>query len=88
MTVNGEEIEINLYAEGERAGERIVVVGESKNRIKGAEVRKFLGKLQALEGAFDRPVFRFMFGYWIHPSAFELARGNDIELIVSYKLTR
>ncbi len=86
--VDGMEVEINLYAEGKRDGEEIVPVGEAKNRIKRAEVRKFTKWLQALEGRFDKPLFPFMFGYWIHPSVSELAREHGVELIVSYKLTR
>jgi len=88
FTVDGKEVEINLYGEGERDGEKVILLGEAKNRIKRAEVRRFIGKLTALEDVFDRPLFRFMFGFWIHPSAFELAEQGGIELIVSYKLTR
>jgi len=88
ITIDGKGIEINLYAEGKRDGETIILLGEAKNRIRKAEVSKYIKKITALEDYFDKPLFLFMFGYWIHPSAEELAKDNGIELIVTYKLTR
>ena len=88
ITIDGEGIEINLYAEGKRDGETIILLGEAKNRIRKAEVSKYIKRITALEDYFDKPLFLFMFGYWIHPSAEELAKDNGIELIVTYKLTR
>jgi len=88
ITIDGKGIEINLYAEGKRDGETIILLGEAKNRIRKAEVSKYIKRITALEDYFDKPLFLFMFGYWIHPSAEELAKDNGIELIVTYKLTR
>jgi len=88
ITVDGRGIEINLYAEGKRDGETIILLGEAKNRIRKAEVSKYIKRITALKDYFDKPLFLFMFGYWIHPSAEELAKDNGIELIVTYKLTR
>ncbi len=88
IQVNGQPIEVNFYAEGRRDGEKVILIGEAKNRIKRAEVRKFAKRLRLLEKVLDKPLFLFMFGFWIHPSAEELAVEHDVELIVSYKLTR
>ena len=88
ITIDGKGIEINLYAEGKREGETIILLGEAKNRIRKAEVSKYVKRITALKDYFDKPLFLFMFGYWIHPSAEELAKDNGIELIVTYKLTR
>ena len=88
ITIDGRGIEINLYAEGKRDGETIILLGEAKNRIRKAEVSKYIKRITALKDYFDKPLFLFMFGYWIHPSAEELAKDNGIELIVTYKLTR
>ena len=88
ITIDGKGIEINLYAEGKRDGETIILLGEAKNRIRKAEVSKYIKRITALKDYFDKPLFLFMFGYWIHPSAEELAKDNGIELIVTYKLTR
>ena len=67
ITIDGKGIEINLYAEGKRDGETIILLGEAKNRIRKAEVSKYIKKITALADYFDKPLFRFMFGYWIHP---------------------
>jgi predicted nuclease with TOPRIM domain len=88
IKVDGKEIEVNLYAEGVREGELIVLLGETKNRIGEKEVKKFVRQLKALEGVFDKPVFLFIFGFWAHPSAERLARENGIAGICSYQLTR
>lgn len=88
IQVSGQQIEVNLYAEGKRDGEKVILIGEAKNRIKRAEVRKFTKRLRLLKKVLDEPLFPFMFGFWIHPSAEELAVEHDMELIVSYKLTR
>jgi chromosome segregation ATPase len=88
IKVDRRELEVNLYAEGKRNGEAIVLLGESKNRIGRAEVKDFVARLKALEGVVSKPTFRFLFGYWAHPSAERLARENSIEVISSYQLTR
>ncbi len=88
IKVDRKEIEVNLYAEGEREGEPIVLLGESKNRIRESEVKKFVKHLKVLEDVFDKPVFRFIFGFWAHPSAERLAKESGIEVICSYQLTR
>jgi hypothetical protein len=88
IKVDSREIEVNLYAEGRRNGEAIVLLGESKNLIGRAEVKNFAARLKVLESALDKPTFRFLFGYWAHPSAEKLAREKGIEVISSYQLTR
>ena len=88
IKVDKKEIEIDLYAEGKRNGERVVVLGESKNRIGRTEVKGFIAHLREMESVWDKPTFRFMFGYRSHPSAEELAREHGIEVISSYQLTR
>ncbi len=84
----GQEIEVNLYGEGRRDSEEIVLIGEAKNRIKYAEVKDFAKKLPQLREVIDKPIFPFMFAFWIHPSAQRLAEEQGIELIVSYRLIR
>ncbi|MCL0079013.1 hypothetical protein M1O54_00415 [Dehalococcoidia bacterium] len=88
IKVDRKEVEVNLYAEGKRNGEAVVLLGESKNRIGRTEVKKFVAHLRVLERVLDKPAFRFLFGFWAHPSAERLARENNIEVISSYQLTR
>ncbi|MCL0073603.1 hypothetical protein M1O50_01755 [Dehalococcoidia bacterium] len=88
IKVDRKEVEVNLYAEGKRNGEAVVLLGESKNRIGRTEVKKFVAHLRVIERVLDKPAFRFLFGFWAHPSAERLARENNIEVISSYQLTR
>jgi len=88
IEVDEKEVEINLYAEGKRNGEAVVLLGESKNRIRQTEVKKFMAHLKVLEKVLKKPAFRFLFGFWAHPNAERLARENNIEVISSYQLTR
>ena len=88
IKVNQEEIEINLYSEGKRNGVPIVLLGESRSRIYSNDVNKFLNNLKKLEPFLEKEIFRFMFGYVIHPSAEKIALEKNIELIATYKLTR
>ncbi|MFQ6072090.1 MAG: hypothetical protein ACE5KT_05235, partial [Methanosarcinales archaeon] len=88
IKVNQEEIEINLYSEGKRNGVPIVLLGESRSRIYSNDVNKFLNNLKKLEPFLEKPIFRFMFGYVIHPSAEKIALEKNLELIATYKLTR
>lgn len=83
--VDGESIEVNLYGDGRRNGEAVIVVGECKSRIYEREVREFAEKLEKLAKVFQgRRMYTFMFGFLIHPSAEGEARGRGITLIASY----
>ncbi len=84
LEVAGEEIEINLYAEGERDGREIVVIGEIKSRIYEREVEKFIQLLKKVTPGIEKEVLKVMFGYFIHPSAEKLAKREDILLVASY----
>ncbi len=84
LVIDGEEIEVNLYGEGLKAGEKIVILGEVKSRIYRRDVEEFVSKLEKIEKLIDAKKYRLMFGYYIHPSAKELAEESEIKLIASY----
>jgi hypothetical protein len=83
--VDGGEVEINLYGEGRRDGQRAVVLGESKSRIYGREVRDFAKVLAQVEPLVEDEVVRVMFGFYIHPTALREAREKGILLVASYQ---
>ncbi len=85
FSVNGDEVEINLYAAGKKAGKRVTVLGECKSRIHRREVRSFVRQAEKVRGQFKGDIQLVMFGYWIHPSASVLAKEKDVHLIVSYQ---
>ncbi len=83
--VDDELIEVNLYGDGRRDSEAVIVVGECKSRIYEGEVREFAEKLEKLVKAFQgKRMYTFMFGFLIHPSAEREARERGITLIASY----
>ena len=83
--VDGTDVEINLYGEGKRDGQRVVVLGEAKSRIYGNDVEKFAHNLAVIDHVLKGEVVRVMFGYFIHPSAQEAARERDILVVASYQ---
>ena len=82
--IDGSDVEINLYGEGERDGQRVVVLGEAKSRIYGNDVEKFAHNLAVMDHVLKGEVVRVMFGYFIHPSAEVAARERDILVVASY----
>jgi len=83
--VDGQPVEINLYGEGQRNGQRVVLLGEVKSRIGGSEVQWFAHHLALVEPLVMGEVWRVMFGYFIHPSAMQPAEESNILLVASYQ---
>ena len=77
--------EINLYGEGWRDRQQVVVLGESKARIGGGVVSEFAEVLERVEPLVKGEVWRVMFGYFIHPSAQPVAEKHRILLVASYQ---
>ncbi len=83
--VDGEIVEVNLYGEGMRRQRNIYILGEIKSRIYGRDVREFLLKLNKISRLFEgKEVYKFMFGFLIHPSAEKEANKHGIKTIASY----
>jgi len=85
FSVNGDEVEINLYAAGKKEDKRITVLGECKSRIYRREVRSFVRQADKVRGLLKGDTLLVMFGYWIHPSASMFAKEKDVHLIASYQ---
>jgi len=84
--LDGQSLDIDLYAEGTRGRERVVVLGEVKARIYGREVSQFYSTIERLKPQLGAEVVPLMFGYFIDLSAMEAA-GEHILLIASYQPT-
>jgi len=74
FTIDGEEVEIDLYGEGVKRGVPVSVLGEARSSIHGRDVAAFAGTADRLGGKLSRQVVKLLFGYWIHPSAESEAR--------------
>jgi hypothetical protein len=84
LEVYGEQVEVNLYGEGVRKGEKVVVLGEVRSRIYVKDVRESWEKLSKVEKMLKEPTCKVMFGFLIHPTAEEEAKAHGIRLIASY----
>ncbi len=82
--INGDEIEINFFGIGENEEGELYIIGESKSRLYSSEVNKFYNNVKKIEKTLDKQYVLFIFGFYIHPSAQEVAEKNNIEVIFSY----
>jgi hypothetical protein len=81
-TAAGEE-EVDLWAQGERDGAAVQVVGEVKSRIYAADVKRFVQKAERVQATLEAPVLRLMFGFVVHPAARELAEQLGVRVVAS-----
>jgi predicted nuclease with TOPRIM domain len=85
LLVDGQEVELNLYGEGQRDGSPVIVIGECKSRIYEREVKIFAKTLVEVTKVLPGEIFKLIFGYLIHPSADREAKQHGIELVASYQ---
>ncbi len=85
LQVDGEDVEINLYAEGSVQGEKVTILGEVKSRIYAREVEAFQATLSKVMPLIRGKVLKVMFGYFFRPEASELAKKYGIIPVVSYQ---
>jgi uncharacterized protein YdcH (DUF465 family) len=84
IKVNGEELEINLYGEGNKGGAKITILGEARSRIYSSDVKGFDELAEKVKKFVPNNVYKLMFGYYVHPSAEQEANKRGITLIASY----
>ena len=86
LTIEGKEIEVDLYGEGILKGERVIIVGEVKSRVYESQVDRFYRDVYApLSKTVSARVIGLLFGYLIHPSAKERAKKLGLYTIASYE---
>jgi len=74
FTLDGEEVEVDLYGEGWREGEPVVVIGEVRSRIHGRDVEAAVRRAQELKTQLVGAPIVVLFGFVIHPLAKEVAK--------------
>jgi uncharacterized protein YhaN len=77
--------EVDLYGEGRQNGEKVVVIGECKSRIRSSQVEEFAETVKRLRPHVQDKLVPVMLGYWIHPSATVAAQKTGILLVASYQ---
>lgn len=78
------EVEVNLYGEGLKGDEKIVIIGEVKSRIYERDVKRFNESIEKMMKVIKYKIYPIMFAFYIHPSAEEEAKNKGIRLIASY----
>ena len=74
LIVDGQELEFDLYGNGQRDGERVTVVGEVRSRIYGRDVEEAVRRTTRLAPQLSGTPVTILFGFVIHPSAREVAQ--------------
>ena len=74
FSIDGEQIEVDLYGEGHREGDPIAVVGEVRSRIYGRDVEATVQRVARLAPQLPAAAVVILFGFVIHPSARDAAR--------------
>ena len=86
LTIDGKEIEVNLYGEGLRKGMRVIIVGEAKSRIYGRDVNRFYSEIyKPIADKSKTKAIGILFGYLIHPSAKQRAEKLGLYTVASYQ---
>jgi len=79
-------IEVNLYGEGAKNSEKVIILGESKSRIFGGDVESFVMNMRDVERQMPgRKFLKLLFGFYVHPTAQEAAKKHDVRVIASYQ---
>ena len=69
-----QELEFDLYGNGQRDGERVIVVGEVRSRIYGRDVEEAVRRTARLAPQLSGTPVTVLFGFVIHPLAREAAQ--------------
>jgi tetratricopeptide (TPR) repeat protein len=81
-TAAGEE-EVDLYADGDRAGTPVPVVGEVKSRIYSGDVKKYAVRLARIAESLPHEPLALMLGFVVHPAATDVARELGIRVLAT-----
>jgi hypothetical protein len=85
--IDDEEIEVDLYGEGQQDGKAVMVVGEVRSRIYGRDVETVFQQASKLSSQLGKTPVTVLFCFAIHPSAQEAAsRLGAILLTASGRL--
>jgi hypothetical protein len=82
LAESGEE-EVDLFAEAERDGAPLAVVGEVKSRIFPADVKRFAAKVDRIAPGLAVKALPLMFGFVVHPTARDAAAALGVRVVAS-----
>lgn len=73
FTLDGQEVEVDLFGEGTRDGAPVAIVGEVRSRIYGEDVQRVAQRAMDLAAQLTGIPVVVLFGFVVHPSAREAA---------------
>jgi hypothetical protein len=74
IRLDGQELELDLYGNGQQNGESVTVVGEVRSRIYGRDVEDAVRRTTQLTSQLSGTPVTVLFGFVIHPSARDAAQ--------------
>ena len=83
IRLDGQELELDLYGNGQRDGERVTVVGEVRSRIYGRDVEDAVQRTARLDPQLAGTPTIVLFCFVINPSARETAQRLGAVVISS-----
>jgi hypothetical protein len=86
IDVDGREIEVNIYGEGELDGKRVMIIGECKSQLSKNDIDRFIRKkLEGLRGVVRVDIFPVLVTHMISSkSVEEYAKQKRLALYYSY----
>ena len=86
--IDGEEIQLNIFAEGKRDGEEIIVVGEAKTELSKRHIDRFIRRVdKKLRKEIRRgDIIPLMVSYSIRPSVEMYAKEKGVIIFHSHEL--
>ena len=83
---NDNDIEVNIFGQADRNGEKVMVVGECKVQLSKNNVRNFLRKkVKPLDGLFDHMILVMITHMTSEPDVEAFAKDQGIRLYYSYE---
>jgi len=77
---DGRHDEVNIYVEGRKEGQRVLMVGECKARPSRREIDRLAEVVKRLKGHFGLPVHPFIVGYLFSPEVERYLREKHPEI--------
>jgi len=84
MKIQGREVQINIYGEGKRNGEEIIIAGEAKTDLSLKEVDRFLLLVERIKAEVGKEVLPLFVCYSAKPKVKAYAEGKGAKVYFSY----
>lgn len=87
MKIQGREVQINIYGEGKKNGEEIIIAGEAKTDLSLKEVDRFLLLVERIRAEARKEVLPLFVCYSAKPKVKAYAEGKGAKVYFSYEFS-